>query len=411
VFKFSVNPAAITVTEGIQHAFGYLGESWRKWLPFVVVLGIAQFIVYLALGSVSSADIYTTDPYTGRMVLASDATARITALFWVSLLSVAVSTVVGWGFTGIAISGLRGTPLTPAWLVNRGIIAFLAEIVVLVVSITVVIVTIVVILVTLGVGALALFIAIPVGVYLAIRYTAFSTLAIFDGFGVIDGFRESWRLSQSAVLRIIGWGLMSVLISIGFSIVTLPLAIFGAVGSGLSGGVQGVYSAFAVFFMAALYESQRARHDPTLYPFAPGYGVPPAGPYPGYPGYPQSPYGAGAYPAGPYAPGAAPQWPPAQQGAPQWPAPQWPPAQAGAPQWPPQQGAPQWPPAQAGAPQWPPAPAPLWVSSQPEPGQPPAAPQPNVPTQAPEPNQLGGQAEQPPAKPRRTRKPPETPGS
>jgi hypothetical protein len=410
VFKFSVNPAAITVTQGIQHAFTYLGESWRKWLPFVVVLGIAQFVVYLALGSIRTENLYTTDPYTGELQLASDYWDKLRALLVLELLSAGISLVATWAFAAIAITGLRGTQLTGSYIVRRGLLALVVSIIASLVVVSVAFVWAIFLVASPGLGLLLLVVVVPGGIYVAIRYVTFTTLAVFDGFGVIESFRETWRLSQGAVLRLIGWFLMNILIGIGFSIVSAPLGMFGAVGGGLSGAVQGVYSAFAMFFLAVLYESQRARNDPTLYPFAPGYGVPPAGPYPGYPGaagpypaYPQSPYGPGAYPAGPYAPGAAPQWPP-QAGAPQWP-----PAQAGAPQWP----APQWPP-QAGAPQWPPqqwsgAPAPLWGSNQP--GQPPAAPQPNVPAEAPGPNQLSGQAEQPPAKPRRTRRPPETPGS
>ena len=64
-------------------------------------------------------------------------------------------------------------------------------------------------------------------------------------------------------------------------------------------------SCFIVFMMAALYESERARKDPSLYPIQPmpGYPAPyPTGPY-GQQPYPTAPYGPGQYPAGPYAPG------------------------------------------------------------------------------------------------------------
>ena len=160
--------------------------------------------------------------------------------------------------------------------------------------------------------------AIPGAIYLLIRLI-FTSLAIFDGFGPIAGIRESWRLSQGSVSRMLGWGALAFLVTIGIGILAGVIAA-GFDGSGLlavaeaaSAAVTLTGSCLIVFMMAVLYESERARKDPTLYPVPawPGYGSYPAEPYvPGpAPAWPARPYAPGPYTAGPYAGGPAPAWP------------------------------------------------------------------------------------------------------
>ncbi len=133
------------------------------------------------------------------------------------------------------------------------------------------------------IGIILFIAAVIVAVYAAMRLS-FGSLAIFDGAGPIEGLRRSWSISQGAVLRIFGWYLMASLISLGIalvsSIVSLPFAAgrftFGAqLISSLGSGLATVLLAFMV---AVLYESQRARKIPGLYPVDPrwlaaqGYG-------------------------------------------------------------------------------------------------------------------------------------------
>jgi hypothetical protein len=129
---------------------------------------------------------------------------------------------------------------------------------------------------------------VPVAWYIAIRLV-FVNLAVFDGFGPIEAIRESWRISQRSVLRLLGWGLMAFLLGLGFVIVgglaSSPFSATGlaAVGQAASAAVTTTGSCLVVFLMAVLYESQRARSDPTL------YGPPPVpapvwgNQWPGYP--------------------------------------------------------------------------------------------------------------------------------
>jgi hypothetical protein len=254
--------------------------------------------------------------------------------------------------------------------------------------------------------------AVPVALYLTCRLIL-TDMAIFDGFGPIEGIRESWRLSNGAVLRLLGWGVMAALITWAFGLiagmVSLPFS-FGAlapVGQGFSSGMTAVASCLTIYMMAIIYESQRARLDPTVYgpvpaPAYTGWGYP--GPGPVWPG------AAGAPPAWPSAPGTPPAWPGAAGAPPAWsgaagtPSP-WPspPADSTAiPGWVNPNAAPSWP--QSAPPGWG-QPAPGWPQSAPPGwGQPaPGWGQP-APGSAPKPEE-GGQT--PPSAP----KPPEPPAS
>jgi len=51
VFRFSMNPAALGITEGIQDAFAYLQQTWRMWLPVVIAIAVCSFGVYAIVGS------------------------------------------------------------------------------------------------------------------------------------------------------------------------------------------------------------------------------------------------------------------------------------------------------------------------------------------------------------------------
>jgi hypothetical protein len=317
VFNFKTHPATIDVGGGMSTAFEYFMATWRKWLPAVGVAALATFFIYLATGQASSGVDYSTTTYGSTRT----STANIN-----TFLVTPVTMIVGWVFTAIAISGLRNRPLTASWVVGRGIMAFLAQLLIGIVVVAAVFAIVVVILIAavagaaLGVlvGLILVTAAAVLGVYLLIRII-FVSLAVFDGLDPIEGIKESWRLSNGSVLRMFGWGCMGALVSIGFGvlalIVSIPFTVASpAVGSGVSSLITLSGSCLISFFLAVLYESERARKYPQI------YGAP-AFAYPGYPGYPGAGYPPAGYPPAGY-PGAMPGYPgagPAYPGAPEYP--------------------------------------------------------------------------------------------
>jgi hypothetical protein len=320
VFRLSTHPAYISVTQGVQDAFNYLQSTWRKWLPVVVVLAACAFVATAIFGVANTTHFYRADPETGRMVSYSEFTTLPYGNLGIVVLA---GMVAGWVFAATAITGLRNRPLTVWFVVTRGLWSFLAEIILGLAFGALILALVVTTLAAPGLGVLLLFAAIPVVVYLYIR-VVFYRLAIFDGFGPIVGMQESWRLSQGSVLRLFGWGLMAILIGIGFTfvsaMVSIPFTLAGAqpLAQALSTATTATGSCLTVFMMAVLYESERARKNPAAYgltqmpyPYGPGpYAVGP-NPYAQGP-YAQGPYAQGPYPQGPY-PSAPPTWP-ANQG-------------------------------------------------------------------------------------------------
>jgi hypothetical protein len=306
VFRLSTHPAYITVTQGVQDAFHYLSVTWQKWLPVAAVLGICQLVLYALLGSLSTSKLLVTDPYTNDVTWRSDAGNSLAGLLLLLLLTTIVSVIGSWIFNAVAIGGLRNRPLTVAGVIERGLVSIAAGFLVAIAVVGVAAVLIVITVAIPPVGILLFIAAIPVAIYLEVRIV-FMSLAIFDGFGPIDGIKESWRLSDGSVMRMIGWGLMAGLIGgiIGFvaGLIALPLTAADAqpIGQGITGGVSAAASCFSVFMMAVLYESERARKNPAAYgltmapnPYAPSpY---PAGPY----GVGPNPYAQGQYPQAPY---------------------------------------------------------------------------------------------------------------
>ena len=370
MFSFPMHPIAIGVSDGVQAAFSYLQISWRRWLPAVLVVAVLTGIIYAIVGSTDTATLYQVDRETGRIIWYAGSDKKL----WGIAGSIGAIGLVGlvatWVFTAAAIAGLRGRPMTLDFVVGRGLTSLAASILLGLAGIVGFLALGLLLVVAPPLGILALLAAIPVSIYLVIR-VVFYTLAIFDGYGAVRGISESWRLSQGAVVRMFGWGLLAILISLGFSIVaSIVGALFTgstvSVGRGLAAVATTTGSCFTVFMMAVLYESERARHDPAAYGIAAGPGYPP--PYPGAP-YPSGPAqypGAPAWPnAGPYAgpyTGAQPPYPGSPMPNPGAPAPypvapSWP---AGAQPtqpitgWVVPQAPPAWPNPQPPAPVWPP---------------------------------------------------------
>jgi hypothetical protein len=367
VFRLSTHPAYITVTQGVQDAFHYLSVTWQKWVPAILVVAACTFVATAIFGVFTTTAVYHTDPYTGELVYSPN----YSGLAWGYLaISGLAGLVAGWVFAGTAIAGLRNRPLTAEFVVIRGLWSFLADILLGVVVGVGAIVLLVITVMVPPIGILMLLAAIPILIYLYIR-VVFYRLAIFDGFGPIEGIREAWRLSDGSAMRLFGWGLMAVLIEIVFSIVgSLAAAPFNAsnaqpIGQAMSAAVTTVFACFSVFMMAVLYESERARKNPAAYgltmapnPYAPS--LYPAGPYAMGPNpYAQGQYPQAPYPANPYAqyPGAPYPTAPNPYAPAPYPQPQYPTAPP-APVW---QGTP--PPLQP----WPSAPAPApqtWTPGQ-----------------------------------------------
>jgi hypothetical protein len=339
VFSFSAHPATITVTQGIQDAFRYLGLTWTKWLPVVVIVALFASLAGALIGPVTTSGIIYTDRFDGQIYWTANAGDRLGRYSEFTLLSSIASTVGSWVFLGLAIGGLRQRQMPVSRMLIRGLWSVVASILIGAVFFVAVFVLIFLTVGLRGIGLLFLFAAIPAGIYFLIR-VVFTNLAVFDGFGPLAGIQESWRLSQGSVLRLFGWGLLAFLMSFCFGfvggIVSLPFSGTNsqALSQGISGGFAAFASCFTTFMLAALYESQRARSDPNLYgpvpTFAYGFGypqVPPAYGYPAQPpagyGYPpQPPAGYGYPPQAPTGQGYPPQ-PPAGQG---WTGPSAPPA-------------------------------------------------------------------------------------
>jgi len=387
VFTFSHHPTAITVSDGIQDAFLYLQKSWRIWLPVVGVIAACALVTRALVGSLDVRTLYHQDVYTGRVVWNPDALNKLWGTAAASLVVGLLSWIGGWVFNATAIAGLRNRSVTLSGVIVRGLVSVLSGLVVAVVAIFVItsllMVSIAITVVAPPVGVLLIILvalaAIPGAIYLLIRLI-FTSLAIFDGFGPIAGIRESWRLSQGSVSRMLGWGALAFLVTIGIgilaSVIVAPFAGSGlaAVAEAASAAVTLTGSCLIVFMMAVLYESERARKDPTLYPVPgwPGYGSYPAESYvPGpAPAWPARPYAPGPYTAGPYAGGPAPAWP-ATPYAPADPTaiPGWIDPNGPAPAWPAPPYAPgPYPPNPGAMPGWvAPGPAPAWAANQAQP--------------------------------------------
>jgi hypothetical protein len=378
VFTFSAHPAAINITGGVGDAWNFLRASWQKWLPAVLVLAALQFVVYL-LFVPDLSSLFSYDSYTGRTVWNPDAADKMPPMVVGLLLVAVLGFVVGWVYVAVAIGGLRNRPVTVEQVVVRGLSTLWAGFLLALAALATMVPVAIVLLAAPPLGILLMLAAIVLFIYVEIRLIFFN-LAIFDGFGPIAGLRESWRLSQGSVSRLLGWGLMAFLITMVFSIVSsfisLPLTAMHAqaAAQAISDVVTATGSCFTVFLMAVLYESQRSRLDPTLYPYLPmpSYPGPYApgwapGPYPPAGPYAPGPYAAGPYPPGPWAPPPYPQAPgwPANQGVP----PAWPSAQTGAPGWPANPyPASAWPANPYPASAWPanPSAGPVWVSKEPD---------------------------------------------
>jgi len=315
--RFDRHPATIGVGDGIGMAWRYLLATWELWAAPVVALAIVGGL--LSGYASNTATTLAVNEASGPEALAQ-LQSMIVPFFGVTTLLTIASVVVGWFYAAIAIHGLRGRPITGDWVLGAGLRSLAGSILLAVAWIGVSVVFAILAVVTGGLLLIALIGLVPAAIYVTIRLF-FWTLAIFDGAGITESFRVSWDLSAGAVLRMLGWGVvfvvLSILTSIGVRILTFPLGGVPAIAAFASQLVSGTIGVFTLFGTAILYESQRWAKMPPAYgqpvaaaptppwatPGAPG-GYPPNSSYPGagYPGGPSYP----PTPADPYAPPPAP---------------------------------------------------------------------------------------------------------
>ena len=407
--RFDRHPATVGVGDGLGMAWRYLLATWELWAAPVVAIAIVSGL--LNSYATSTATNLAVTPTSSAQAL-EQVRSMIVPFFGVTMLLTIASVVVGWFYAAIAIHGLRGRPITGDWVLGAGLRSFAGSILMAVAWIGAWIVFALLAVITQGILLIALIGLIPAAIYVMIRLF-FWTLAIFDGAGITESFRVSWDLSQGAVLRMLGWGItfvvISILVSIGVRIVTFPLGGVPAIAAFVSQIFTGTIGVFTLFGTAILYESQRWAKMPPAYgqPVAPAptppWATPGAPTQGGYPpsAYPPSPYPpASSYPpapADPYAP------PPAPGGYGQ-------PGVSGPPPAPGDPGTPPalvpWGPVPPPT-TWSPTPPPGWVSAPPTTAPPPAA----APSPAPSPYQPApGDVFAPPSTPGTTESP-ETPAA
>jgi hypothetical protein len=275
-FRFTRNPAWLTLGDGVGLAGSYLKDTWQRWLPPVLGLAVVEAIVGLLLQSRSAAFTYPNS-FSSRPT-PSDFGQFFAIVGGGSLIITIIGIVLSWYLTAVAIHGLRGRPITTDWVVGAGLRAFGASLLMLGAWILAVVAFIFISLITGWLGLLLGFLLSPVAVYVMVRLY-FWTLAIFDGAGVMEGGRVSWMLTRGAVLRMLGWGLavigIMILVGIGSSILSLALRPLPLIEEFFSSLLSLTMSVFTTYLLAVLYESQRWIVAPPQQPAAQVVFVPP----------------------------------------------------------------------------------------------------------------------------------------
>ncbi len=327
--RFDRHPATVTLGNGENMAARYLVATWALWIGPVVALAIASVVVSaLAANTAFYSGFDSGFRYLPRSEQFREVADFVVPFLGAGLVLAVTGLVISWYYTAIAIRGLRGRPITAAWVLGAGLRSLAGSILIGLVGLACWAAFAVLVLVTGGIALLGLLVLIPAAVYVAIRLF-FWNLAVFDGAGILEAFRASWEFSTGAVLRMLGWGiafaLVQLVVSVAAGMAQLPFFAVPAVGVFLNSLITGIYAVFMLFGGAVLYESQRWIKMPPANG-QPGYGYPgyPSGGYPapgGYPGYGAYPgyLAPGAYPAYPGQPAypAAPGHPP--QGTPAYP--------------------------------------------------------------------------------------------
>ncbi len=273
---FERSPAYVTLGEALRVAARYWRSTWNRWLLAVVAVALASGLAEWLLGGTTLDQRTMTRAFLpGGQIDPAELPRLMAGPLAVGI----VSLVAGWFLAANALAGLRGREVTLTWVLAAGLRALAATMLIVLILTTA-------LLLTMGLGLIGLVLLlglVPLGFYAALR-VQFWTLAIFDGETVGHGLATSWRLTRDAVLRVLGWGLAVVGLSIPLAVVDLSLefALGGApaIGRVVTSGIDTAFGAFTIVVMAILYESQRLRTQPPAvmtYPPAP---YDPGGPYP-----------------------------------------------------------------------------------------------------------------------------------
>lgn len=255
--RFMRSPAYATVREGLALAAAYWRGSAERWVLAVVAVAVVNGLAGWLFGST------VIDQQTMARVIVPGASgpaidpAELPRLLAGPLAVGLVSIVAKWFFVANAIAGLRGQDVTLPWVLRSGLRALLADMLFAMIVLAL-------ISTALAFGAVGLIVLLgflPVLAYVAIRLQ-FWTLAIFDGSGIAGGLSTSWTLTRRAVLRMLGWGLavlgISLLLVAADFLVSLVLAV-PVVPNVITAAIDTSFGAFSAIVLAILYESQRLR--------------------------------------------------------------------------------------------------------------------------------------------------------
>lgn len=256
--RFTRSPAFATVGEGLTLAALYWRATVERWVLAVVAVAVANGLVGWLFGSTvidQQAMARMITPGAAGPAIDPSELPRLVA----GPLAVGLVTIVAkWFLVANAVAGLRGREVTLPWVLRSGLRALVADML-LAMVVAVLVST------ALAFGAVGLIVLLgflPVLAYVAIRLQ-FWTLAIFDGSGIAGGFSASWALSRRAVIRMLGWGLavlgISLLLAVADFLVSLVLLAVPIVPNVITAAIDTSFAAFSAIVLAILYESQRLR--------------------------------------------------------------------------------------------------------------------------------------------------------
>lgn len=276
-FLPGVELARIDVGQALPAVVGAIARDWRRWVPIAAIVGLVGVLFPEAPVGDTDWEALADGLSRGDEMAVQRALEVIAgALRGTFLVSIPVSTVATWLFTGRAIELVRGAPMPLGRIVRGGILSVVAAILV---GLAVAFVIGIIILMGLFAAAAsdapdgAIVIAL-VGVLVAFVFIGYGSLrlvfvsyALFEGSSLPESFGVSWRASHGGVWRIIGWGFISNVLAtllgvvVGASLLPLASAVASPLGDFVVGATSAVASLFTAWWLAVLYASQRDRHE------------------------------------------------------------------------------------------------------------------------------------------------------
>jgi hypothetical protein len=255
---FTRSPAFATIAEGLTLAAAYWRASVERWVLAVVAVAVVNGLVGWLFGST------VIDQQTMTRVIVPGAAgpeidpSELPRLLAGPLAVGLVSIVAKWFLVANAVAGLRGREVTLPWVLRSGLRAFVADMLLAMIALTLISTA----LAFGAVGMIVLLGFLPVLAYVVIRLQ-FWTLAIFDGSGIAGGLSSSWSLTRRSVLRMLGWGLavlgISLLLAAADFMVSAVMVAVPVVPAVITSAIDTSFAAFSAIVLAILYESQRLR--------------------------------------------------------------------------------------------------------------------------------------------------------